>query len=124
MSEQPKLPWRASDLQGFSTSEGPTFDGGWFTGGGPKTKRSLTVRLHAPQGRPATVELDLSDHDKHGCSVTLDPATARQAAAALLAAAEKAEAEMAHWRGVVAKLDADLAAARERDARSRAGLTP
>lgn len=117
----PSLPWRADGLDGFSTSHGHTFDGGTFTGGGPHSPQTLAVRLlSGVYGRPATVEVDLCD-DGGGRSVTLDPQTARNAASALMAAADKADAEMAHWRGVVEKMRADLATASYRDALGRSG---
>lgn len=122
MSKKPKLPWRANGLDGFGTSEGPTFNGGTFVGGGPRRDRSLTVRLLIPMGRPASVELDLTDGESHGCSVSLPPATAREAAAALLAAAERAEAEMAHWQSVLDQQNAQLEAARQREIEARAGV--
>jgi hypothetical protein len=124
MSDVVGLPWRIDGLAGFSTSQGPTFDGGWFTGGGPVESRTLTVRVLTPMGRPATVELDLTERDRHGCTATLDPATARQAAAALVAAADQAEREMAKWAAVVAKLRADVAASHLDDAARRAGERP
>lgn len=115
-----KLPWRVDGLEGFSTTEGPTFNGGWFTGGGPHSPQTFAVRALTPMGRPATVSVDLCD-DKGGRTVTLTPDTAREAAAALVLAAEKAEQEMAHWRGVVERQRAELAELAHRDACGRAG---
>jgi hypothetical protein len=125
------LPWRAGELDGFNSSYGPTYNGGGFSGGGPSRNRSLSVRVLTPMGEPSTVSIDLCDdsrlsHSGHGCTVTLDPATARAAAAALLAGAEKAEGEMAHWRGVLdqqrAEQRAEIQAMQLRDAAGRAGV--
>lgn len=96
-----KLPWRATGLDGFSTEQGPTFNGGSFHGGGPRLDRSLSVRLLQPMGRAATVQLDLTDRETHGCSVSLNPDVARQVAAALVTGADQAEAEMARYRAIL-----------------------
>lgn len=116
-----KLPWRLDGLQGFTSSQGPTFDGGWFHGGGPASQRTITVRILTPMGRPATIEIDLTDTDRHGCTATLNPADARRAAAALTAAADKAEAEMAHWQQVLDTSRAEMQAAWQRDIQGRTG---
>lgn len=123
MSSEPTadLPWRADNLEGFSTLQGPTYNGGWFTGGGPKSPVSLTVRVLLPMGRPATVEVDLCD-EKDGRTVTLTRALAREAAAAIVAAADKADREMAHWRGVVERMRAEVAELSLRNAIGQAGL--
>jgi hypothetical protein len=115
-----ELPWKAGGLQGFNSSHGPTYDGGSFAGGGPSSPRALFVRVTTPMGRPASVHLDICD-DSHGCTVWLDPATARQAAAALLAGADEADAEMAHWREVLDKQQARLFELHMRDVAGRAG---
>lgn len=81
---------------------------------------TLAVRLWTPQGRPASVELDLGD-DSHGCTVTLTPEHARKAARALSEAADRADAEMARWRAILDQQRADLLAAAERDMLGRAG---
>lgn len=115
------LPWRTDGLDGYSTSQGPTYNGGWFVGGGGHRPQSMTIRVLTPMGRTATVEVDLCD-EAHGRSVTLSPDLARSAAAALVAAADKADREMEHWRGVVERQRAELAELAHRDALRRAGL--
>lgn len=121
MNENVKLPWRVDGLHGYRSSQGPTYNGGHFFGGGPQSERSVTVRVLTPMGRPATVELDLCD-DQHGCTVTLNPETARQLAGALSAGAAKAEADMARWREVLERQRAEIVAAQQRDLIGRAGL--
>ena len=121
-----ELPWRMEGLDGHRSDYGPTYTGGGFSGGGPASDRSLTVRLRTPMGEPATVSIDLCDDSRlkrsgHGCTVAVDPAAARQAAAALVAAADQAEAEMAKWQETLDKLRTELQTARLRDAAGRAG---
>ncbi len=120
-TEQTELPWRVADLPGSRTDSGPTYNGGYFHGGGEKSGMNLSVRVWAPMGRPATVELGIGSHD-HGCAATLKPALAREAARALMAAADKADAEMAEWRGVGERLRAEMAALALREATARAGI--
>lgn len=123
MADQPEtvdLPWRVEGLDGFNSEQGPTFDGGWFTGGGSTRHRSITVRLLAPMGRPASVQLDLCD-DRHGCTASLSPQVARDLAAALAAGAAKADAEMAHWRQVLDKQRAEIQELMLREYAARAG---
>lgn len=116
------LPWRVEDLPGSQSDSGPTYNGGYFYGGGERSAMSLSVRKWAPMGRPATVELGIGAGKDHGCAVTLDPERARAAAAALVPAADAADAEMAKWREVVERnRDASLEAL-TRDAERRAGL--
>lgn len=115
--------FRLDQLDGYSSDQGPTFNAGWFVGGGAKRDRSLTVRLLTPMGRPASVQLDLSDHTEHGCSVSLTPARAREVAAALVERAEAAEAEMARWREIVEKQQAEMKANALKFARGSAGMT-
>jgi hypothetical protein len=112
---------RWPELDGYSTEQGPTFDGGHFIGGGPRRGRALAVRLLTPQGRTPSVDLDLTDGATHGCSVSLPPATAREVAAALVEAADRADAEVRRWQGIHADLVARLEQARIRDAALRAG---
>lgn len=114
-------PWRLTGLDGYSTMSGPTFGGGQFTGGGPYSPSRIAVRLLTPYGKPCTVALDICD-ERHGSSVTLNPEQAREAAAALLAGADGAEAEMQRWRQVVEQQRADLARAAHKDALGRADL--
>jgi hypothetical protein len=119
--EIPELPWRAADLEGAHSNSGPTYDGGMWTGSSRTLKKSVAVRCWTPMGRPATVELDLTDTD-HGCTVTLPPALARQAAAALIVAAERAESEMRKWQDVLDRQREEIDAAAQRDLVARAGV--
>lgn len=114
------LPWRKGGLDGFSTTTGPTFNGGCFAGGGPAFFQTLAVRVLTPLGRRATVELDLCD-DRDGRSVTLDPDTARAAARALLAGADQAEAEMARYRRILDEQRAAIQAMQLRHLAEQAG---
>lgn len=122
MSEPITLPWRITGLDGFTTSHGYTYNGGAFSGGGPHSPQSIAVRMLSEYGRPATVQLDLCD-DRGGRSVSLNPELARQAAAALLVAADKADADIQHWRDVLDQQREQLLAARHRDMVGRAGLS-
>ncbi len=122
MTDEPcVLPWRAAGLHGARSDSGPTYDGGYWTGGGERLDKHVSVRLWTPMGRAATVELDIGDRD-HGCTVTLNPALAREAAAALLAAADKADGEMRKWRDMLERQNERIAAAARRDLVARAGL--
>lgn len=113
MIDVPK-PWRVDDLHGASTSNGRTYNGGSWAGGGPVLQRYLVVRVHnAPYGEPASVEVDMGDR-QHGCTVSLNPALAREAAARLIAAADAADAVMADWREVLDKQRLELAELRAR----------
>jgi len=100
MTDEVKLPWRVTGLDGFRSDSGPTYDGGSWSGGGPRTDKHVAVRFLNPYYGQASVEFDLGD-GSHGCTVSLTPDLARDAAAALLAAADKADAELAHWRSVL-----------------------
>lgn len=115
------LPWKATGLDGYSTQSGYTFDGGNLTGGGPWLGLNLTVRMNCRYGEPATVQLDVSDK-RNGASVSLTPDLARQAAAALLAAADAADADMQHWRDMLDRQRAEMQAFQQRDLIGRAGL--
>jgi hypothetical protein len=123
VSEEIELPWRKTGLDGFSTTEGPTYKAGWFTGGGPIRNRNMAIRLLAPMGRPAPVEVDLTEPEHHGCSVSLDPDTAEHAGRALIAGPERARAEMERWRGVVERLAAEMSTSAYEEAMRRAGMT-
>ena len=113
---------RMDGLDGYSTAHGHTFDGGSFHGGGPHSPQSLIVRMLSTYGRPASVELDLCD-DRGGRSVSLTPERARQVAAWLNAEADKAQAKMDHWRGIIEESRAKLEVAWLKDAAARAGET-
>ena len=122
MTEEGSLPWRVTGLHGARSDSGPTYDGGHWTGGGERSDKTLAVRLWTPMGRPASVELDLGD-GSHGCTVSLTPGRAREAARALGEAADRADAEMARWGAMLDRQSAELAAAAERDMLGRAGRT-
>ena len=122
MTEEGSLPWRVTGLHGARSDCGPTYDGGHWTGGGELMDKTLAVRLWTPRGRPASVELDLGD-DSHGCTVSLTPERAREAARALGEAADRADAEMARWRELLDRNRAELLEAVGRDMLGRAGRT-
>lgn len=119
--ESVTLPWRVTGLPGANTSSGRTYNGGEWYGGGPVPEKSVAVRVWTPMGKPASVELDLGEPN-HGCTVSLKPALAREAAAALLAAADKADAEMQKWRDVLAKQAEEIRAEARKLALGQAGL--
>lgn len=128
MSDEITLPWHLDGLQGARSDGGPTYNGGRWDGGSRLTDRSIAVRYYAPMGRMATVEVDLGDESQdqlgtadHGCTVSLTPDQARTAAAALLAAADRADAEIQRWRDVLDKQRAELDELRLRDIAGRAG---
>lgn len=116
-----QLPWRVKGLPGARSDIGPTYNGGEWFGGGERTDKHVAVRVWTPLGRAATVELDIGD-TSHGCTLTLKPAQAREAARALLAATEAAEAEMQRWRDVLERQRAEIREMADRDLRARAGL--
>lgn len=116
------IPWRADDLRGARSDHGHTYDGGTWTGTTAPTEKWVGVRIYAPYGESATVELDMGDKT-HGCTITLNPAVAREAAAALLEAADRADAEIQRWRDMLERQRQDLAAAFERETRMRAGVS-
>lgn len=122
MSSREWRAWRADDLPGASTASGRTYDGGTWSGGGPVPKRHLSVRLYAPMGQPASVEVDMGDKS-HGCTVSLTPELARSFAAAVLERAEAAEAEIAKWRDIVRRQREEIGALALRYAKARAGDT-
>jgi hypothetical protein len=117
-----QLPWKAEALEGFNTSSGYTYNGGTVTGGGPSLPLRLTVRKNSHYGEPATVQIDVGDR-RNATSVSLKPDLARQAAAALLAAADKAEEDIEHWRQVWERQREEMAALMARNAMAKAGLS-
>lgn len=122
MAGEPELPWRVAGLPGASTSSGYTYNGGTWAGGGPVPDKSIAIRVWiGPYSEPATVQVDLGEKN-HGCTVSLNPDLARQAAAALIAAADAADANIQGWRDVLERQRAELMALRERDMLGRAGL--
>ena len=100
MSEEilPGLPLRLTGLAGASTANGRTYDGGFWTGGGPVRERHLAVRFfQGAYGEPSSVELDMGD-DSHGCTVSLSPYQAEAVAVALRQAADKVRVDVTYWQ--------------------------
>lgn len=120
----PKLPYRMEDLDGYSTEQGPTYNGGWFSGSGRHKPRHLLVWAVTPSQRPASVEVGIGDGDEHGCAVTMTAEQARTAAAALLVAASKVEASAREWQAIRDGLRRDMADLALRAAEARTEAAP